>query len=117
MINHLLIVAILVSLAPNSAAAALTYPVYAGPPQGLPPCDGSNGPSVGTIEVALGAAVFYVDDRNPVLGVWLYQESNGVYHDARYGDLQPGGKSVLLGGLDNDPCTGAPPSGPDALIL
>lgn len=58
-------------------------------PQGR--CDSDGEPALGIVEVGTPAGIFYVDDRNFVTGngIWMYQESNGVYDDVN-GHLQRG---------------------------
>jgi hypothetical protein len=61
--------------------------------------------------IATPVATLYLDDRSggaPTLNHWLYLESNGE------AGLQSGGESVILGGLDADPCAHA---NPDTLIF
>lgn len=71
-------------------------------------CDGN--PCLQVVEVTNGdpnAGTYYLDDRNAVLGngVWLWQESNGIWHDRAPGvhlgnaaaeDLQRGGCGSLF---------------------
>jgi hypothetical protein len=63
--------------------------------------------------------VFYLDDRNFALGngVWIYQESNGVYDPARSAidNVQRGGASAIVPG-DAEICDDNDPAGPDTLI-
>lgn len=66
---------------------------------------------------------FYIDDRNYPMGngVWIYQESNGVYSGGIEGmlhatlDLQRGGSSIIIPD-DGDVCVEVGPWVPDMLI-
>jgi hypothetical protein len=80
---------------------------------GVPPgCDR------GTFMAEAGAngSTYYVDARSGTEGVWLYQESNGIFvgNDVAL-DLQVGGASAYVPG-DADPC-GTPGVPPDTLIV
>lgn len=67
---------------------------------------------------------FYVDDRNYAFGngIWIYQETNGVYTGGLEGllhptlDLQRGGSSPYVPD-DTDICAEVGPWEPDRLIL
>lgn len=91
-------------------------------------CDSKGQPALGEVEIgdADPGATFYVDDRNYALGngVWVYEESNGVYAGPENGggplnpaaDLQRGGAGQIF--LDNEEiCTDDPTVAPDQLIF
>lgn len=67
---------------------------------------------------------YYIDDRNFAMGngVWIYQESNGVYAGGIEGmlhatlDLQRGGSSIVIPD-DNEVCHEVGPWVPDTLIF
>jgi hypothetical protein len=118
-----LIVVALLTLAPVVSALGTPYPVGLQYP--WPDDAGWFGActsyvSLGELEVAFGGGVLYLDDRNEVLGngVWIYQESNGLYHDSFYGDLQRGGASRIVPG-DTEICWDVTPEGvgPDQLVF
>jgi hypothetical protein len=84
-------------------------------------CDSKGNLALGVVEVSPlndPASTFYVDDRNYLLGngLWIYEESNGHFHDRMWGDLQIGGHSNVVPG-DNDICDAGDPNGPDQLIF
>jgi hypothetical protein len=89
-------------------------------------CDSKGTPALGEVEIGAGdaSATFYVDDRNYVLGngLWLYQESNGIFTGGSTlapnptGDLQRGGSSIYVPD-DNEICVDDPNVQPDQLIL
>lgn len=82
---------------------------------------------LGEFEIGDGTAAhsFYFDDRGALrAGVWLYEESNGVYYGGNaYRDLQRGGVGMAPVvttsppglGPDNEVCTDGPGQ-PDTLI-
>jgi hypothetical protein len=93
---------------------------------------------LGELEIGDGTAphTFYVDDRNYFLGngVWIYEESNGIFTPHPYsphvygwwdfiyprnGDLQRGGAGILdpyVPGGDKEVCSDRGPWQPDTLI-
>jgi hypothetical protein len=83
-------------------------------------CDGPGAGGAGIIEVSPAdspTATFYIDDRNVIYGngIWLYQESNGVFvGGVAHADLQRGGNGLLLG--DPETCTDVGPWLPDTLV-
>src|SRR5437016_5032211 len=102
-------------------SAAISYPIGIDTPQRDQAadewCADNHVPPPGMFAVEAGAAVFYIDARGtlPVAsgnGWWIYQESNGVYHDPYYGDLQRGGSSQIVPD-DNEICVDGSPAGAD----
>lgn len=108
------------------AVAALVAP-FAAAHHSYGGCDADGEVALGIIEVGTGGeyTTFYVDDRNFVSGngLWIYQESNGVYGRDLDGDgdvdphdnLQRGGTSGGESGLD--PCIDQGPWHPDGNIF
>ena len=86
-------------------------------PQG--DCDGGDAPSLGLVQVGEGDGAFYVDDRSYLFGngIWVYEETNGVW---AAGDpahsLQRGGASFLVPD-DRETCVDDPLAVPDALYV
>lgn len=86
-------------------------------PQGR--CDSDGQPALGIVEIPTPFAQFYVDDRNYVLGngIWVYQETNGVYDDVN-GHLQRGGGGNFMGAPDDaEICTDVGDWDPDRLLF
>jgi hypothetical protein len=101
----------------NNGATIQAGPVNIGRPWGSSTCDRGDAVTIGTWEVQVGPNVFYVDSRSYAPSTWAYQESNGIFHNPIYGDLQRGGSSRVVPS-DADPCTADPsPDGPDTLIV
>jgi hypothetical protein len=107
--NKMMIVALL--------AASVALPLVAADPVGA--CGPKGTPALGEVEIANPAQVLYIDDRNYALGngLWLYEESNGVYPGTgAANDLQRGGSSAFVPG-DNEVCTDTGDWAPDQLIF
>lgn len=88
---------------------------------GVGRCGGSGGPvGLGIVEFGAGdpSLTFYVEVRGFFLGegVYVYQESNGVYSPggAAHDNLQRGGTSPT--GLYSDPCRDEGEWEPDTLL-
>jgi hypothetical protein len=117
----LLVLAVLV--APTVCAAG-SYPVGLGPGttsdwNGDPTCPGPGNPPLlpRVLEIGYGFGVAYLDYRGDLgNSLWLYAESNGVYADPEYGNLQRGGSSEIIPD-DSEICPGESPPGPDTLIF
>jgi hypothetical protein len=99
------------------------------------PCSSDGAPAAGIVQLTGGeeGSTFYVDDRNAVTGngLWLYEESNGVWGaklpgvyvgDPEHRDLQRGGPWCNAVGcilLDVDACWDerALEAGPDMQLI
>lgn len=85
-------------------------------------CDSGGAPALGEVEISPTndpTQTFYIDDRNYALGngLWIYQESNGVFTGGDVAkDLQRGGSSQIVPD-DNEVCSDNSPAGPDQLIV
>lgn len=97
---------------------ALAAPLAGASHQPTGDCDAAGAPALGVVEIKLGDAKYYLDDRNAALGngLWLYQETNGVY---RAGDvahsLQRGGESLATREIDS--CKDDAHVLPDTLVV
>lgn len=100
-------------------SAALALPIVAHASTGA--CLSKGAPALGEIEISPtndAASTFYVDDRNFAMGngIWMYQESNGIFTGGHVAmDLQRGGSSPYVPD-DNEVCTDNKDVAPDVLI-
>lgn len=79
-----------------------------------PECDGGMG--IVTLSAGTPESTYYVDDRNAVTGngVYVYQESNGVWYGPTHKSLQRGGASPYF--TIHDLCVDDPLVDPDTLV-
>lgn len=113
-------------------AAALALPLVAATHQPVGRCDADGAPSLGLVMITTGVpggsqlhgpnpdGVFYVDDRNQVLGngIHFYEESNGIYvRGEPHRSLQRGGGASPFFPDDAELCVDDPNVLPDTRIL
>ena len=96
--------------------------VAAADPNPDPNCSAPEGQvALGVVQIGNDAsATFYVDDRNYPTGngIWLYQESNGVFspENEPIWNLQRGGECGIIPCDNADICGDSNPAGPDYQI-
>ena len=98
-------------------ALLLTAPLAlaAHTPQGR--CDAGDAPGLSIVQVGEGDDAWYVDDRGIFNGVWVYEETNGIWvDDDPFHSLQRGGASPYVPD-DADPCIDDPLVIPDTLYV
>ena len=100
-------------------SATLAFPLVAHASTGE--CGPGDSSALGLVEISPAndaATTFYIDDRNFALGngLWLYQESNGIFVGGDVTkDLQRGGTSEYVPD-DSDVCVDDRAVVPDSLI-
>lgn len=95
-------------------AAPLAFAAHT--PQGI--CDSGDQPALGIVQILDGEDAWYVDDRGIAgNGVWVYEETNGIWspEDPAH-SLQRGGSSGWVPD-DSDPCVDDPHVVPDTLYV